>query len=482
MGWVLASSSTRGANSSWKHSKKPPTFKNISGALPHRINPPNLVCASVQAVALRIRPLLFYFQPGPRGTGGVTSPTTLQWTQLKVDQPKSLLWWAKLLKTKLRCENKWKSLRLDLLEVDRNDRTNSLRTPRMKESQLLREKTTSSVFVSTCSNAVHAQFHWLAYTRNTRPCDVVCLQSKHFRSLAGILLAPRAKIYARSTAIEVKHETLPANRTRLLAAPVDLLPILAVDLLACSGRRHCSPTRDGHQPVMTGHNARRPRTGRERRPWWWPSEASYLTVWTLNDRFFASLVHCILRRLLSEYWRKETEKSKVFCGVVGLDGRCSAQAEQRKKPVAVVHLPGAYLSTETNLVPIRGVIKRSLIPDTQTGTHTHTHTEWKSLRLDLLEVDRMTALFTTNANDERKSTSSRKNHFLGLSFNMFKRCACPVSLTCIHTQHQAMWRLLFAVETLPIDRWHDRATGEDLRARSIAIEVKHESWNTSGKR
>ena len=38
------------------------------------------------------------------------------------------------------------------------DRTNSLRTPTMKESQLLREKTTSSVFVSTCSNAVHAQF------------------------------------------------------------------------------------------------------------------------------------------------------------------------------------------------------------------------------------------------------------------------------------------------------------------------------------
>ena len=48
----------------------------------------------------------------------------------------------------------------------------------------------------------------------------------------------------------------------------------------------------------------------------------------------------MLGRLLSEYWRKETEKSKVFCGVVGLDGRCSAQAEQRKNPVAVVHLPG----------------------------------------------------------------------------------------------------------------------------------------------
>ena len=80
----------------------------------------------------------------------------------------------------------------------------------------------------------------------------------------------------------------------------------------------------------------------------------------------------MLRRVLSEYWRKETEKSKVFCGVVGLDGRCSAKAEQRKKPVAVGHLPGAYLSTETNLVPIRGVMRKEF--DTgQTHTHAHTH-------------------------------------------------------------------------------------------------------------
>ena len=56
--------------------------------------------------------------------------------------------------------------------------------------------------------------------------------------------------------------------------------------------------------------------------------------------------------------------------MVGLDGRCSAQAEQRKKPVAVVHLPGAYLSTETNLVPIRGVMREEFV----TG-HTDTHTE-----------------------------------------------------------------------------------------------------------
>ena len=74
--------------------------------------------------------------------------------------------------------------------------------------------------------------------------------------------------------------------------------------------------------------------------------------------------------MLSEYWRKETEKSKVFCGVVGLDVLCSAQAEQRKKPVAVVHLPGAYLSTETNLVPIRGVMRKEF--DTgQTDRQTH---------------------------------------------------------------------------------------------------------------
>ena len=48
------------------------------------------------------------------------------------------------------------------------DRTNSLRTPTMKESQLLREKTTSSVFVSTCSNAVHA-----------RSVSLTCIHTQH---------------------------------------------------------------------------------------------------------------------------------------------------------------------------------------------------------------------------------------------------------------------------------------------------------------
>ena len=71
---------------------------------------------------------------------------------------------------------------------------------------------------------------------------------------------------------------------------------------------------------------------------------------------------------------RKLKNRKSFCGVVGLDGRCSAQAEQRKKPVAVGPLPGAYLSTETNLVPIRGVMKKEF--DTgQTDRQTDTRNE-----------------------------------------------------------------------------------------------------------
>ena len=170
---------------------------------------------------------------------------------------------------------------------------------------------------------------------------------------------------AQSIAIEVKHFR---QTTRAVAWSHS-----AAHCMHCIwlGRENKAQCMDWSWPVTTMHD--RARTGRERRPWWLPSEASYLTVWTLNDRFFASLVHCMVRRVLSEYWRKETENRTFFGGVVGLDGRCSAQAEQRKKPVAVVHLPGAYLSTETNLVPIRGVMRKEF--DTgQTRTHTHTHT------------------------------------------------------------------------------------------------------------
>ena len=58
-----------------------------------------------------------------------------------------------------------------------------------------------------------------------------------------------------------------------------------------------------------------------------------------------------------------------------MDGHCSAQAEQRIKPVVVGPLPGAYLSTETKLVPIRGVMRKEFeTGHTRTHTHTHTHT------------------------------------------------------------------------------------------------------------
>ena len=177
----------------------------------------------------------------------------------------------------------------------------------------------------------------------------------------------------RSIATEVKHETLPANRACLL----DRLHQCVYWHAACSRRSigHCSRRSSIWSWPVTMHD--RARTGRERRPWWLPSEGSYLTVWTLNDRFFASLVFCMVRRVLSEYWREETENRTFFGGVVGLDGRCSAQAEQRKKPMAVGPLPGGYLSTETNLVPIRGVMKKEF--DTgQTDRHTHTHTHTRT--------------------------------------------------------------------------------------------------------
>ena len=49
--------------------------------------------------------LAFLLSAWSRRYWGATSPTTLQCTQPKVDQPKSLLWWAKPLKPKFRCEN-----------------------------------------------------------------------------------------------------------------------------------------------------------------------------------------------------------------------------------------------------------------------------------------------------------------------------------------------------------------------------------------
>ena len=135
----------------------------------------------------------------------------------------------------------------------------------MKESQLLCEKITSSVFVSTCSNLVLPSFidlhthatagHVTSFACTNYAVETLPIDRWHDRT---------TRRSTRSIAIEVKHETLPANRYR-------------VRLLDCTSRstgmRHAvgeaiylAIVLDGHHLVMTGHNARRPRTGRERGP------------------------------------------------------------------------------------------------------------------------------------------------------------------------------------------------------------------------
>ena len=143
-----------------------------------------------------------------------------------------------------------------------------------------------------------------------------CHESKHFPSIAG-MIAPHVDLRDRSRSRwNMKHFRQTA---RGCLTAVDLLPVLA-----CSSRRsngHCSRRSSVHL-VMTGHNARRPRTGRERGLWWRLSEASYLTVWTLNDRFFASLrlLHAS-EGILRNTGERKLKNRKFSCGVVLL-GDC----------------------------------------------------------------------------------------------------------------------------------------------------------------
>ena len=98
--------------------------------------------------------------------------------------------------------------------------------------------------------------------------------------------------------------------------------------------------------------------------------AALSTVWSFNDQFFASLVNCIVWRAFSEYWRKENEESaKVFLwgGRFGSSLLCPGRAEKDSRgswPTAGCFY--TYLPTETNLVPIRGVMGKEF--DT---FHTH---------------------------------------------------------------------------------------------------------------
>ena len=137
----------------------------------------------------------------------------------------------------------------------------------------------------------------------------------------------RSRRSTRSIAIELKHETLPALRPRAVAWLHQLIYWHA----ACSRRSnqssHCSPI--WSWPV-TMHDDQRPveKEGRD------DGSLKLLTwLWTLNDRFFASLVYCMLWRVVSEYWRKETEKSKVFLwgGRFGRSLLCPGRAEKETR-------------------------------------------------------------------------------------------------------------------------------------------------------
>ena len=58
----------------------------------------------------------------------------------------------------------------------------------------------------------------------------------------------------------------------------------------------------------------------------------------------------MLRRLLSEYWRKETEKSKFFCGVVGIPrfGRVAALPRQSREKTRGSWPPTGCLPVDRN--------------------------------------------------------------------------------------------------------------------------------------
>ena len=237
------------------------------------------------------------------------------------------------------------------------DGTNSLRTPTMKESQLLREKT-SSVFVSTCSNAVHAQFHWLAYVhtqhqamwRRLLAVETLPIDRWHDRTTGEDLRA-------RSIAIMVKHETLPANRTRLLAAPI-----------YWHAEGAGSPTRDGHQPVMTGHKCT---TTKDRSR----KKAVMVALWSfLLDRLdversilrFPSLLHAsevALRILAKGNWKIE---SFLWGGRFGRSLLCPGRAE-KKNPWQLAHYGVLTCRQKPTWSRFVAWWERSLIPD----RHTH---------------------------------------------------------------------------------------------------------------
>ena len=142
------------------------------------------------------------------------------------------------------------------------DRTNSLRTPTMKVNFFAKKPLPRSFFQHVQTLCMPSVIDLHTHATPGHVTSFVCSRNTSDRWHDR---ATGEDLRARSIAIEVKHETLPANR-KPHAVACCTSTAMPVDLLACTRRRHCSLTRDSHQPVMTGHNARRPRTGRERRP------------------------------------------------------------------------------------------------------------------------------------------------------------------------------------------------------------------------
>ena len=102
--------------------------------------------------------------------------------------------------------------------------------------------------------------------------------------------------------------------------------------------------------------------------------------------------------------------------------------------------------------------------------------EWSLTREALpVDGDRMTTLIHYERQRWKKVNFFAKKP-LPRSLLQHVQTLCMPSFIDLHTHATpGMWRRLLAVETLPIDRWHARTTGEDLRGRSIAIDVKHET-------
>ena len=102
-----------------------------------------------------------------------------------------------------------------------------------------------------------------------------------------------------------------------------------------------------------------------------------------------------------------------------------------------------------------------------------------------VDGDRMTALIHSERQRCKKNQLLRDKKITSSVFvsttttcSKFQMLCMPSFIdfhTRMHTQHQAqaMWRRLLAVETLPIDRWHDCTTRRSTR--SIATELKHET-------